>query len=73
MLPNYVAYVLYTFELNIRASAVIGLVGAGGIGQLLQTQRRFFNYDNQLMIIIELFALVVVIEIVSVWLRRKLV
>ena len=73
VLPNYVAYVLYTFELNIRASAVIGLVGAGGIGQLLQTQRRFFNYDNQLMIIIELFALVVVIEIVSVWLRRKLV
>lgn len=73
VLPNYVAYLLYTFELNIRASAVIGLVGAGGIGQLLQTQRRFFNYDNQLMIIIELFALVVVIEMVSVWLRRKLV
>lgn len=73
VLPNYVAYALYTFELNIRASAVIGLVGAGGIGQLLQTQRRFFYYDNQLLIILELFALVVVIEIVSVWLRRKLV
>lgn len=73
VLPNYVAYALYTFELNIRASAVIGLVGAGGVGQLLQTQRRFFNYDNQLMIIIELFALVVVIEMISVWLRRKLV
>ncbi len=73
VLPNYVAYVLYTFELNIRASAVIGLVGAGGLGQLLQTQRRFFNYDNQLTIIVELFVLVVVIEMISVWLRRRLV
>jgi phosphonate transport system permease protein len=73
LLPNYVAYALYSFELNIRASAVIGLVGAGGLGQLLQTQRRFFLYDNQLMIIVELFALVVVIEMISVWLRRRLV
>ena len=32
VLPNYVAYSLYTFELNIRASTVIGIVGAGGIG-----------------------------------------
>ncbi|MGH2401991.1 MAG: phosphonate ABC transporter, permease protein PhnE [Candidatus Limnocylindria bacterium] len=73
VLPNYVAYSLYTFELNIRASTVIGIVGAGGIGTLLNTQRRFFQYDNLAVIIVELFVLVFVIEMISIWLRRRLV
>jgi phosphonate transport system permease protein len=73
VLPNYVAYSLYTFELNIRASTVLGIVGAGGIGTLLNTQRRFFQYDNLAVIIVELFVLVFVIETISIWLRRRLV
>lgn len=73
VLPNYVAYSLYTFELNIRASTVLGIVGAGGIGQLLNTQRAFFRYDNLAVIIIELFVLVFVIELISIRLRRRLV
>lgn len=73
VLPNYVAYSLYTFELNIRASTVIGIVGAGGIGNLLVTQYRFFDWENLSVIVIELFALVFVIEVISIWLRRRLV
>jgi phosphonate transport system permease protein len=73
VLPNYVAYSLYVFELNIRASAVIGIVGAGGIGNLINTERRFFNYDNLTVILIEIFVLVFAIEVVSIWLRRRLV
>ncbi|HEX2142746.1 MAG TPA: phosphonate ABC transporter, permease protein PhnE [Candidatus Limnocylindria bacterium] len=73
VLPNYVAYSLYTFELNIRASTVIGIVGAGGIGRLLQTQYRFFAWENVSVIIIELFVLVFFIELLSIWLRRRLV
>ena len=73
VLPNYVAYSLYTFELNIRASTVIGIVGAGGIGTLLFTQYRFFNWSNVSVIVIELFVLVVLIEFVSIGLRRRLV
>lgn len=73
VLPNYVAYSLYTFELNIRAATVIGIVGAGGIGRLLQTQYRFFAWENVSVIIIELFVLVFFIELVSIWLRRRLV
>jgi phosphonate transport system permease protein len=72
VLPNYVAYALYTFELNIRASAVVGFVGAGGIGLVLDTQRKFFNYDNVAMIVLELFVLVVIIEFISERLRRRL-
>ena len=73
VLPSYVAYSLYTFELNIRASTVIGIVGAGGLGNLLFTQYRFFNWSNVSVIVIELFVLVMLIEVVSIGLRRRLV
>lgn len=73
VLPNYVAYSLYAFELNIRASAVLGIVGAGGIGNLIFTQYRFFNWSTVSVIVIELFAFVFLIELVSIWLRRRLV
>jgi phosphonate transport system permease protein len=73
VLPNYVAYSLYTFELNIRASTVIGITGAGGIGNLLFTQYRFFNWSNVSVIVVELFVVVFVIEVASIWLRRRLV
>jgi phosphonate transport system permease protein len=73
VLPNYVAYSLYVFELNIRASAVLGIVGAGGIGNNINTARKFFQYDNLSVILIEIFVLVFVIELASIWLRRRLV
>lgn len=73
VLPNYVAYSLYTFELNIRASTVLGIVGAGGIGRTLLTEYKFFNWSNVSVIIVELFILVFVIELVSIALRRRLV
>ena len=73
VLPNYVAYSLYTFELNIRAATVVGLVGAGGIGRELFAQYKLFNWSNVAVIIVELFVLVFVIETVSIWLRRRLV
>ncbi|MGQ0609434.1 MAG: phosphonate ABC transporter, permease protein PhnE [Chloroflexota bacterium] len=73
VLPNYVAYSLYVFELNVRASAVLGLVGAGGIGLEINTQRQFFNYPNLSVILIVIFVAVFVIEVFSIWLRRRLV
>jgi phosphonate transport system permease protein len=73
VLPNYVAYSLYTFELNIRASTVIGIVGAGGIGNLLLGQYRFFAWSNVSVIVVALFVFVFLIERASFWLRRRLV
>lgn len=73
VLPNYVAYSLYVFELNVRASAVLGIVGAGGIGNNINTVRRFFQYENLSVILIEIFVVVFVIELISIWLRRRLV
>jgi phosphonate transport system permease protein len=73
VLPNYVAFSLYAFELNVRASTVIGVVGAGGIGTLLFTQYRFFQWSNVSVIVIELFVIVMAIELLSIRLRRRLV
>ena len=73
VLPNYVAYSLYVFELNIRASTVLGIVGAGGIGRILYREYSFFHWSNVSVIIVELFVFVFFIELVSIWLRRRLV
>ncbi len=73
VLPNYVAYALYVFEINIRASVVLGLVGAGGIGRVLEAQRAFFRFDRVIAIVAVIFVIVFVIEQVSVALRRRLV
>lgn len=73
VMPNYVAYSLYTFELNIRASTVLGIVGAGGIGRILYREYGFFHWSNVAVIIAELFVFVFIIELVSIWLRRRLV
>jgi phosphonate transport system permease protein len=73
VLPNYVAYALYTFELNIRASTVLGIVGAGGIGRILFREYSLFHWSNVAVVIVELFVFVFFIELVSIWLRRRLV
>jgi phosphonate transport system permease protein len=73
VLPNYVAYSLYVFELNIRASTVLGIVGAGGVGRILYREYSFFHWSNVSVIIVELFVVVFFIELVSIWLRRRLV
>lgn len=73
VLPNFVAYGLYVFELNIRASVVIGFVGAGGIGRLLDERRQFFQWDQVMAIVLVVFALVLIIEAISIYARRRIV
>jgi phosphonate transport system permease protein len=73
VLPNYVAYGLYVFEINIRASVVLGIVGAGGIGQTLEASRAFFRFDRVLAIVTVIFVIVFIIEQISIALRRRLV
>lgn len=65
--------VLFMFEYNVRASSIIGLVGAGGIGQLLAVHLRFFNYGHVLTIVVVLFVTVALLDVASLWLRRRFV
>lgn len=71
-LQHYVSYVLYAFELNVRASMVLGLVGAGGIGMILETQRANFEYERVTMIILAVLVAVLIIEQISETIRRRL-
>ncbi len=73
VLPEYVAYGLYVFELNIRASVVLGLVGAGGIGRVVEAQRQYFRFDRVLGVLVLVFVVVFVIEQVSMAVRKRLV
>ncbi len=67
------SYVLYIFELNVRASVVIGLVGAGGIGNLLNRYLSFFDYGGLGTLIVVVFVVVLAIDQLSVWARARLI
>ncbi|NKI34584.1 phosphonate ABC transporter, permease protein PhnE [Wenzhouxiangella sp. XN79A] len=71
-MQQYVSYALYAFELNIRASVVLGLVGAGGIGMILETQRANFEYERVTMIILAVLVAVLIIEEISESIRKRL-
>ena len=73
VVPHYVAYALYIFELNVRASVILGFIGAGGIGRLLDERRNFFQWDQVMAIVLVIFVTVILIESVSIWVRRRLV
>ncbi|MDN6900116.1 phosphonate ABC transporter, permease protein PhnE [Oenococcus sicerae] len=72
IMNTFLSNFLYTFEVNVRASTVIGYVGAGGIGQLLQVTINQFRYDETAVIIFVILIVVVGIEFMNNYLREKL-
>ncbi|MGP3936010.1 phosphonate ABC transporter, permease protein PhnE [Nonomuraea sp. KM88] len=69
--PALTAIVLYRLDINIRTSAVLGVVGAGGIGVALQTALGSLNYHRAAGIICVIVALVLLLELLSVAVRRR--
>ncbi len=69
--PTLISNIIYVFEINVRASVVLGFVGAGGIGQLLSDAIDSTNYDKVGAILIPLFIVVVALQLLSSYLRRK--
>ncbi|SPJ29097.1 phosphonate ABC transporter, permease protein PhnE [Falsiruegeria mediterranea] len=72
--PNYVSYALLRFEINIRASAILGFVGAGGIGYELRNSMSWGQgrYDEAAAIFILLFVTIVLVDQLSGVLRNRL-
>ncbi|MBI3015413.1 MAG: phosphonate ABC transporter, permease protein PhnE [Candidatus Tectomicrobia bacterium] len=70
--PNFVAYSLYRWECAIRSAAILGLVGAGGLGQEIEVSMKMLNYPQALTIILVSFILVTLVDRVSSWIRRTL-
>ena len=72
ILREALGYVLYIFDRNVRMAAVLGLVGAGGIGLALHDTLRLFNYDQAAALILIILLTILVIDYLSAWLRKKL-
>ncbi len=71
-LPNFVSYTLYRWECAVRASAILGLVGAGGLGQQIEISMRMFNFNEVLTILIILFVMVAAVDYLSAKVRAML-
>lgn len=71
-LPSAIAYILYRWEVCIRATVIVGLVGAGGLGRLIQEQLTSFNYDAVVASLLYLVALTLFVDLVSATVRSNL-
>ena len=70
VMPRFIGFSGYQLDSNLRNSALVGLVGGGGIGATLFTAFQRFDYDFVLTIVLAIIAIVMVGEIVSGWMRR---
>ena len=72
ILPVYLNHCLYCFEMNVRASAILGYVGAGGLGITINERIGWRDYNSLGMVLLSLFVVVVAIDFFSEYLRKKL-
>jgi phosphonate transport system permease protein len=72
ILPVYLSHSLYCFEMNVRASAILGYVGAGGLGITINERIGWRDYNGLGMVLLSLFVLVLIIDFVTDYFRSKL-
>ncbi len=72
ILPTYLSYCLYSLEMNIRAAAILGYVGAGGLGILINEFVGWRDYESLGAVLLALFVVVFIIENTSQYLRKRL-
>lgn len=70
VLPQLTSYTLYRWENNIRAAAVLGVVGGGGLGQMLAFHMGLFQMSKTATVLIAMIALVALVDVLSFSLRR---
>jgi phosphonate transport system permease protein len=72
VLPQLLSYTLYRWENNIRAAAVLGVVGAGGLGQMLAFHLGLFQMSETSTVLLAMLALVALVDGLSYWVRAGL-
>jgi phosphonate transport system permease protein len=71
-LPRFIAYILYRWEVCIRATVIVGLVGAGGLGRILAEQISSFDYKGLLTTLTVFMGLTFIVDTMSSSVRRSL-
>jgi phosphonate transport system permease protein len=72
-LPQLVSYTLYRWECAVRASAILGFIGAGGLGQQIELSMRMFNFHEVVTLVLILFLLVAAVDFLSARARKAIV
>ena len=67
------SFALYRFESNVRSASVVGMVGAGGIGVVVYEVIRGFQYAQTCAVLIIIVVSVSIIDLISSWLRAKVI
>ena len=73
VLPLWISFTLYRFESNVRSAAVVGMVGAGGIGMVLWDVMRSFQYNATAAVLIILVVCVSLLDLISAQLRKQMI
>ena len=71
--PSFWGIALFRWDINVRESAVLGLVGAGGIGVALDTAINLFQWDRVALILATIFAVVIAAELVVTEIRKRII
>jgi len=72
-LPQLLSYTLYRWEVNIRAAAILGFVGAGGLGQRIHIAISLFLEHQLLTLLLAIYSIVTLVDYLSAHLRRRLI
>lgn len=72
VLPQLTGLLLYRFDVNVRSSLVLGLVGAGGIGLLINKAIKTFQFNEMLTYLIIILIVIVAVDLLSGWIRKRL-
>lgn len=71
--PAFWSIALFRWDINVRESAVLGLVGAGGIGLVLDSAMNFFQWTRVATILLAIFAVVIIAEIIVTQIRKRII
>jgi phosphonate transport system permease protein len=71
--PEVLAFWLYRFEISVRASAILGLIGAGGIGKMLSDNTQFRVWDAVGMLLIVVVVVTMILDQISSILRQRII
>jgi phosphonate transport system permease protein len=71
--PAFWGIFLFRWDINVRESAVIGLVGAGGIGMVLDTALNLFHWDRVSVVLLSIFTVVIVAELLVTNIRKRII